>query len=356
MMGRINTIVSRDHLLRDCASWPADQQARWLAAFDPDVGKVRWVRQTQYQNGRVYSRYLNCAVRNGLPPRVTAAGVRAFVRGCEAGGASARTVSGYLWSIFKVMRVLDPVDHLDWLYRSCLAAQEQANLTVKRKSAIIAPAEEILNFALQLIGEARQAGPRAGWHVVQAYRDGLFIAVGIAGPERLRALAGIRIADLDTEVGIWHVPQEQHKTRRIEVRTYPDLVLRLLREWIDVWRPVHAGDHDALWIAKGGGPAGQDALAHAMRSATSRAPWGYPITPHRLRDAAATLLVRESPAVARLAQILLGHRSEATTREYTETAKRLSASRDVTRIMSAAHAAVGRRLRVAGNRDRRRCR
>jgi len=66
----------------------------------------------------------------------------------------------------------------------------------------------------------------------------------------------------------------------------------------------------------------------AMRTATRRPEiLGQALTPHQLRDAAATLIVEDSPAMASLASIVLDHRDHRITRAYTLQANQIAAGR-----------------------------
>jgi integrase len=113
-------------------------------------------------------------------------------------------------------------------------------------------------------------------------------------------------------------------------------VAALMWEWLEEWRPVMRPSHDGIWIAKSGKPACGETLYAAMRKLTTTAPWGYPISPHRLRDAAATFLTRHSPETAEMASTLLGHKSSASTLHYIEEAGQVSASRRATTLLEEA--------------------
>lgn len=141
------------------------------------------------------------------------------------------------------------------------------------------------------------------------------------------------------------------KTGIASTRTYPAIVAALLEDWISRWRPPHlcGPDHGRLWISKGGRPAVAATLYTAIRKLTTAAPWGYAITPHRLRDAGATLLVEASPDAARLATHLLGHTSERMTANYVETAVRVEASHQGRRLIAQAREMSGQRARGAAD-------
>lgn len=346
-MAPSNTYSSHALTLHDCATWPAVERERWLDAFSPEriIGDPPWVRQTQYQVAGVYTRYRAAAGRHGWNG-ICAEGVRAYVRELQTAGIRVRTIAGYVRAIQRAATIIQPETPLDWLVASCRRLEGIAERTPKRKTGVFVAADAILNFGLSCCGEARKLGLAGGWSAVQLFRDGLFLAFGVAGPERRRALAGLRIGDLDLERRTVTYAPTAMKTKVESIRTYPESVANAMAEWLTIWRPRCQPDHDAVWLALGGGPACDGTLYAAMRKLTAeRAPWGFAITPHRLRDAAATLCVEASPEAAKLAPLLLGHSREATTREYTESAVRLEASRQMPPLIKTAEARVAQLVR-----------
>ncbi len=330
-----------------CRLWPVDEQAKWIAAMAPGIGAPTWKPVTQAVVARVYSRYLMMAERRELVG-ISPDGVRVWIVELESQGCCPRTIAGYLYAIYKVSCVVS-AERPEWLRKTCRRIDLAASRTRKKKLAHIVPAEQIVQFGLETILRAKRIGSKS-WLATQLFRDGLLLVYGIHGPERRRALGSVNISDVDLDQCRTTYQSDAIKGGFTSVRIMPVLVARLVHEWLADWRPLHlrGGDHGKLWIAKGGRAAGAAALTAAMKSLTKNAPWGYPITPHRLRDAAATTIVEEGPEVARLASIILGHQSEATTREYTETAKKIAASRAARQLISDARENAGRTARDGG--------
>lgn len=318
-----------------CRTWPVDQQERWLREMAPEIGRGLWRPVTQYQVGGVYSRYLEMARRDGHT-EIRPSTVREWVREAEARECSARTIAGYMWALYKIQPILFD-QRPEWLSRTCLRIDRIAEMTPKQKTRRFVSAEAILQFGLETVARARQLDP-SRWKNCQLFRDGLILLFGIYGPERLRALASVTLDDIDLQRYLATYPSSATKNATVSHRLIPSAVGKLVREWIDCWRQWHVRDQGErqLWIGYGGRGLGAPALTIAMKNLTSTAPWGFAITPHRFRDAAATLLVEENPQVARLATIILGHTSERMTREYTEKARQVEASRRGRALLEAA--------------------
>jgi integrase len=336
-MARCNTVYDIDLLRLDCATWPAEEAFRWIQAFDPALpGTPPWVRQAQYQNAGVYTRYLESVRRCGLPERLHPRGVRQFVIDCEASGLVARTVAGYVQALVKVSRIIGEADdNYTWLQAAAKSMDRAASQTIKRKHGFIPPAEEILLFALNTIAEAKRIGPGT-WTNIQLYRDGLFLGFGIVVPERLRALCSLRLRNCDVAGLHATFDREVMKTKTGKNREVHAAIAALMVEWLGEWRPITRPTHDGVWVAKSGNPACGETLYAAMRKLTATAPWGYSISPHRLRDSAATFLTRHCPETAEFASTILGHKSSISTLQYTEEAGQVSASRRAAALLEQA--------------------
>jgi integrase/recombinase XerD len=88
-------------------------------------------------------------------------------------------------------------------------------------------------------------------------------------------------------------------------------LLEILRDWWRVEKPRH-------WLFPGDIPGrhiSKDAVEQACQKACRRCPIPKPTTPHSLRHAFAVHLL-ESGTDVRTIQLLLGHRSLATTARY----------------------------------------
>lgn len=346
----------------DCRSWPAPDQERWKRAFDPvyNPGPSRWSRPAQYQNAGVYTRYLDCAARNSLAPEVSPAGVQTFVAESQSRNCSAITIAGYCWAIWKVVNILRPEqrESMEWLKLSCCRIQRQSARAPKRRKHRKVESAELVLIGERLIESARSAAGRGfldaapddliahrpPWEVIQRFRDGLFIVVGAYAPERLRALTSIRISQIDLQVASIAFDGTQIKTGRATRRFLPLGVIAFVKEWLHVWRASQAPRHDNLWLAKGGKAAVPETLYRAMIKIMDET-LGFRVSPHDFRDAAATTVVENLPEAPRLASIMLDHRTEEMTANYTEQANQIKATRSYAEIVDLQRGRTARQAR-----------
>jgi integrase/recombinase XerD len=126
---------------------------------------------------------------------------------------------------------------------------------------------------------------------------------------RISEALHLRPTDIDSRRMVIRVKQGKGQRDRY-VMLSPRL-LAILREWWRVRQP-------RLWLFPGDRsdrPIGRGAVQHACQGARRRARLAKPITPHSLRHAFAVHLL-EAGVDVRTIQLLLGHRSLATTARY----------------------------------------
>jgi integrase/recombinase XerD len=126
---------------------------------------------------------------------------------------------------------------------------------------------------------------------------------------RISEAVGLKVPDIDSKRMVIRVEQGKHRKDRY-VMLSPTL-LEALRAWWRVAKPkgwLFPGDRAGSHIS-------QDAVEQACQKAQRRCGIAKPITPHSLRHGFATHLL-EAGADVRTIQLLLGHRSLATTARY----------------------------------------
>jgi len=343
-----NRIATRELIERDCATWPAELKARWIALFDPDgpFAEKPWVRESQYQYAGVFTRYLACCARHGLPAQISSQGLRAFIRECEKAGNVPRTIAGYVWQLSHVANLLQPELYVErgWLRQTAVRLQRVASRTPKKRTAHVVRAPDIGLLGERLIAQARAAARQDTWATTELFRNGLWLRLGVRLPERLKALSALQCSWIDLDARLIRFPAEVEKVPEQAQRALPEDLVEDIREWL-ARRAKRKPRHDFFWIAKGGKPAGAAALAAAMRRVTKNLT-GEPISPHGFRHGAATFVVETAPDKAPLATIVLNQRSAAITREYTQRAKQIAASREGAALIAAGEARVRKAVRA----------
>ena len=130
---------------------------------------------------------------------------------------------------------------------------------------------------------------------------------------RISEATHLKVTDIDSQRMMLRVDQGKGRKDR-----YVMLSPRLLDELRAYWKAAHP----TLWLFPGdrpGQPITRDAVGQACQKAHRASGITKPITPHSLRHAFATHLL-ESGTDVRTIQLLLGHRSLATTSRYLKVA------------------------------------
>jgi integrase/recombinase XerD len=178
--------------------------------------------------------------------------------------------------------------HKDWTFEDIIPAPKKP-----QKLPVILSPEEVLQFLDFVPGLKHRA------ILTTCYAAGLRISEAVR----------LRPADIDSQRMVIRVEQGKGQKDRY-VMLSPKL-LESLRNWWRVAKPkswLFPGDLAGAHISK-------DAVAQACQKAQRRCRIPKPITPHSLRHAFAVHLL-ESGTDVRTIQLLMGHRSLATTARY----------------------------------------
>jgi integrase/recombinase XerD len=176
----------------------------------------------------------------------------------------------------------------DWIFEDVLPAPKKPQTL-----PIILSPEEVLQFLGCVGGTNHRA------ILTTCYAAGLRISEAVR----------LTVADIDSARMVIRVDQGKGQKDRY-VMLSPKL-LEILRDWWRVEKPRH-------WLFPGDIPGrhiSKDAVEQACQKARRRCPIRKPTTPHSLRHAFAVHLL-ESGTDVRTIQLLLGHRSLATTARY----------------------------------------
>jgi len=162
-----------------------------------------------------------------------------------------------------------------------------------RKLPVILSRDEVVRF-LECVGSMKHR---------------TILMVAYAGGLRITEATRLKVSDIDSQRMVLRIDQGKGQIDRCVMLS--PLLLDMLRNW---WKVSHPD----TWLFPGATPdrpitrgAVEDACAKAHRMCGIR----KPITPHSLRHAFATHLL-ESGTDVRTIQLLLGHRSLATTARY----------------------------------------
>jgi site-specific recombinase XerD len=178
--------------------------------------------------------------------------------------------------------------HKDWNLEEIIPAPKKP-----QKLPVILSPEEVLQFL----------------SCVESFKHRTILTICYAAGLRISEVIGLKVANIDSRRMVIRVEQGKGQKDRY-VMLSPKL-LQILRQWWLGNKPkewLFAGDGTGSHITKG---AVEDACQKAHRICRI----SKPITPHSLRHAFA-VHVLESGTDVRTIQLLLGHRSLATTARY----------------------------------------
>jgi integrase/recombinase XerD len=148
---------------------------------------------------------------------------------------------------------------------------------------------------------------------IRSLKHRTILMTAYAGGLRISEVTRLKVSDIDSQRMVLRIEQGKGQVDRY-VMLSPRL-LEILRSYWLTGRPQH-------WLFPGrfpDQPIDPATIRLACRQARRRAGIGKPVTPHALRHAFATHLL-ESGTDVRTIQLLLGHRSLATTSMYLKVA------------------------------------
>jgi integrase len=220
----------------------------------------------------------------------------------------------------------------------------------------------LLALGLQLMDSAEEEVRSIGaihLRLAKRYRDGFIIALLACIPLRRRTLANLRIGEHLMKIGRkWSldIPAEDTKSHVPLEYEVPHLLWDRLEIFLSKYRPRFKGaaTHDHLWPCQQGGPLKGGEIYEAVAWRTFKA-FGFSVSPHRFRHAAATFWSERDPANVLVAKDLLGHASLKTTEKHYIMSRSRIAGRELAGIL-ADFKESARRLQVRKRKQRRRIR
>jgi integrase len=170
------------------------------------------------------------------------------------------------------------------------------------------------------------------------YRDGLMIALLAQIPLRPKNAATLEIGrDVIREGDNWSIviPPEQTKTRTYLDFEIPASIRDEFETYLSLVRPrmLRRSGSKMLWVSPKGGPLSYSAFWPVFaRHTTERL--GIRVTPHDVRDAAATTWAIAAPDRVGISRDLLAHADLRTTNKHYNRAKGIEASRAHSRVVA----------------------
>ena len=316
------------------AEWPADDQRLWTAAFEAgdlfdDGGSgAHLCAATRLMLQKSYARFLRFIVVEHhdlllCPPneridRTVVAGFVAWRR------QSCRDTSVVLElrCLCRALKLICP--GTDWSWLGAIVQRIAASALCGAKRHHLITSAQLYALGVQLMDRAvanTNAAQSVRLRDAYIYRDGLMIALLAVIPLRRRTFAALTIGRQLVKAGaLWalDIPAEDTKTRQpLEYSILPDLSERI-DQYLERYRRhmLGADPHNAaLWPSRFGRPIRAIAIYEAIGKRT-RTAFGFGVSPHRFRHAAASFWAIQDPTNARGVKDLLGHASFQTTEKH----------------------------------------
>ena len=307
-------------------SWPAEDQARWQAAFaegdrfegsGPGSHLAEATRRNLWISYARFLRFISGTRPDLLALRPEARVDRLIVadyvawrrRSCGYG-----MVAVDLDGLRGALRLI--CSGVDWSWLLTLSKRIKAAAPAKPRKYHLVTSDRLYALGIGLMDRAvADADAAKGISKAHAfeYRDGLIIALLSLIPMRSRTLVALRIGKQLVKTGdLWalDIPAADTKTRRAldyaiskEICTRIDSYLERFRR-----RIPGADKHTGLWASNKQRPMSAIAIYNAVRTRTKKA-FGFAVNLHRFRHAAASFWSIMDPVNVRGVKDLLGHAS-----------------------------------------------
>ena len=282
-----------------------------------------------------YGQYLHHRRSSHTDDAVTLSGVADFVNGLAERGCRPRTIATYVAGLRLAVGLAKVPGDWSWLDEAATALRQWAWAQPKRKHSRQLPhALDVWRLGHALFTQ----GSKAPGHLLSSaamVRDGAMLMLLIAAPLRLSNLVGLTIGGtLDVQGGMptrYSFSSSRTKGRRAIGATLWPEVRGALLTYIRDWRPLLARGYcgDELWLTGQGsapGPLGTSGIYRIVRTRT-KAAFGEALSPHYMREVAATTMLEAHPEQPRAASDLLHHHHPEAIAEYTQRASSTVACR-----------------------------
>ena len=330
------------------AQWPETDRRIWNAAVesdDPfeDGPGARLAKSTLHKYWMGWRRFLGFltitdpdALKKKPCDRVTRERVRQLVEHLRETN-TAHSVAIQIDSLYGAVRTLMP--NKDWVWLLNIKTRLYTAAPRGNRVRPVITSVQLVDLGMALMEESEISGdkPIAMADAIR-YRDGLMFAFLAQVPLRPSNGAALEIGrDVIKEGDNWSIviPPADTKTNTYldfeipeSVRNQFEIYLGLVRA-----RMLRRPGCKALWVSPKGGPLSYSAVWPVFaRHSTERL--GIRITPHDVRDAAATLWAIAAPDRVGISRDLLAHADLRTTERHYNRAKGIEASRAHSRVIA----------------------
>jgi len=251
-----------------------------------------------------------------------------------------------LQALLGFAQVAEPERDWSWIRPIIATMKKVAKSQPSRSSSRMAELAEVRILAGRVFDAALAAHRSAGGHrervraLAQA-RTALALAVLVASPVRADALARLDLDQhFDPAMTIFRLRANEVKERASDARRVPPDLRRKILAFVEEIRPTVAPPGETrLLLGRLGGPVQNNTLSQDMARLTEKH-LGTRINAQVMRNLVASFVVEQAPEEARLAGVMLNHRSEATTPTYIQAAGQVTAGRRLAAATAKAAAAV----------------
>jgi len=197
-----------------------------------------------------------------------------------------------------------------------LIADPMKRLRLPRKSKSLPRAIPDVEEAIRLVTTRTEGNGATVYTVAVATRDQTIIELLYNTGLRRGEVVNLNLSDLDLVGGYLWV--REGKGRKDRVVPLGKMAIAALEIYLDAVRPVLLIDKEegALFLNRFGGRLSGEGVYQVVKKAVARAKLSPKITPHSLRHAAATHMLKNGAPIRHL-QEFLGHSSVETTQVYT---------------------------------------
>ncbi|MFO1171724.1 MAG: site-specific integrase [Hyphomicrobiaceae bacterium] len=312
--------------LFEIASVAADWRPTTVETIAEDYGDaLRWLDQQGQLRGQ-----------HDPAARWTSDVLRSYVSSMTA-CLSPTTVAKRIISLERALAVISPASDRSAL-RAAIRNLRAAPVTTRKRARLQDPADLVeLGYNLMTAADNR-IRPEVRKNA-SLFRDGLQIALLALRPFRKRNFASLEIGKHVVRVdGAWWLvlSRDETKTRQPVEVPFPQQLVPALVRYLEEYRPLLAGSRytgSRLWLSYRFTPQAAHSIQLQIVARTQEA-FGKSINPHLFRDCVATSIAIHDPENVRMAALILGHRSFATTERYYNLARTLEAGRNYTKVIA----------------------